>query len=326
MVYPDSERLTYGYDAGGLVNFISGEEDGFKKVLVGTDPVTGSRSTSRSAANLDTTSTSRPAVRRVPRRRYDVDGNGVTTESHLRPQHAVAHAPGVGVAEPRHENQGRRTRRSRTSLHVRLRRQPDGLPQRRARRCLTVFTGPAKQTYTYDPYERVVGASEVRWQQVHRQAAARTTPTATSRSTNRGNVTVEEAEGLDPERQARETYPRPRRRTRSPAPTTRPAPHQATGDASARTSTTPTATSSAFSDAKGKWLRAITWDAADRMRTVDRRPVDDRLQLRRQRPARHRARAERRRDGHGQPVGHGAQRHRDLQARVGRQRAHRHPA
>src|SRR5262249_49763669 len=30
LVYPDSERLTYGYDAGGLVNFISGDEDGFK--------------------------------------------------------------------------------------------------------------------------------------------------------------------------------------------------------------------------------------------------------------------------------------------------------
>ena len=71
MVYPDSERLTYGYDAGGLVNFISGEEDGYKTVVVGTDPVTGpadlrarsrGRGTTSTCATGSTTSSSAAAT------------------------------------------------------------------------------------------------------------------------------------------------------------------------------------------------------------------------------------------------------------------------
>ncbi|AXH95673.1 SpvB/TcaC N-terminal domain-containing protein [Ornithinimicrobium avium] len=37
MTYPDSERLTYDYDAGGLVRAVTGEEDGYEDVIIGFD-------------------------------------------------------------------------------------------------------------------------------------------------------------------------------------------------------------------------------------------------------------------------------------------------
>ena len=37
MTYPDSERLTYDYDSGGLVREVVGEEDGYEVVIIGFD-------------------------------------------------------------------------------------------------------------------------------------------------------------------------------------------------------------------------------------------------------------------------------------------------
>ncbi|SOC52015.1 SpvB/TcaC N-terminal domain-containing protein [Ornithinimicrobium cerasi] len=47
MIYPDSERLAYDYDAGGLIREVVGEEDGYEVVVIGFDelgqPITEQR-------------------------------------------------------------------------------------------------------------------------------------------------------------------------------------------------------------------------------------------------------------------------------------------
>ncbi|HSB85974.1 MAG TPA: SpvB/TcaC N-terminal domain-containing protein, partial [Ilumatobacteraceae bacterium] len=80
MVYPDSERLAYDYDAGGQLRSIKGEEDGFITVLVGTDPVTGLPIYEQQPHLWTYKYLDDRQYDEFLRRRYDVLGNGATTE------------------------------------------------------------------------------------------------------------------------------------------------------------------------------------------------------------------------------------------------------
>ena len=262
MVYPDSERLTYGYDAGGLINFISGDEDGYKTVVVGTDPL------------------GQPIYGQIPwtwhyeylrdrqydqflHRRYDVDGNGVTTELTFDPDtqwlsHQVSVSPNRklgGQPSVFTKIQDLSYTYDSVGNPVTYRNDVPGPTS-------SLFSGPAKQSYTYDPYERIV-AAKGDWQQSTgklRQYDLKLT------YDTRGNVTSKTQkdwiqDGKKQLPQTKTTYSFTRTYNR-------PAPHQATGVTSSPYTYDTDGNLTGILDSQGKFIRAITWDAADRMRTV----------------------------------------------------------
>lgn len=262
MVYPDSERLTYGYDAGGLVNFISGDEDGYKTVVVGYDAL------------------GQPIYGQVPwtwhyeylrdrqydellRRRYDVDGNGVTSvltfdldTQWLSRQVSVSPNRNLGgQASAFKEIQDLSYTYDKVGNPVTYQNDVPGPTP-------SLFSGPVKETYTYDPYERIVAASGA-WQQATgklRQYDLKLT------YDTRGNVTSKTQKdwilnGTNELVQAATTYSFNRTYNR-------PQPHQATGVTNSPYVYDADGNLTGIKDSKGKFIRAITWDAADRMRTV----------------------------------------------------------
>ena len=164
MTYPDSERLTYGYDAGGLVNFIDGDEDGYKTIITGYDAY------------------GQPIYEQIPwtwhyeylrdrqydeflRRRYDVNGNGVATELTFDPEtqwlsHQLSVSPNRDT-----KNQGPAYQEIQDLNYVYdsvgnpltySNDVPAPVPN--------LFSGPTSENYTYDPYERIVSATG-EWQE-----------------------------------------------------------------------------------------------------------------------------------------------------------------
>ena len=262
MVYPDSERLTYGYDAGGLVNFISGDEDGYETVVVGTDEL------------------GQPIYGQVPRtwhyeylrdrqydeflrRRYDVNGNGVTTALtfDLDTQwltHQVSVSPNRNVGDQGDafkEIQDLSYTYDSVGNPVTYQNDVPGPTS-------SLFGGPAKQTYTYDAYERIVKATG-EWQ--HTTGKLRQYNLDLAYDT-RGNVTSKIQkdwiqDGRKQQVQTATTYSFNRTYNR-------PQPHQATGVTNSPYAYDADGNLTGIKDSKGKFIRAITWDAADRMRTV----------------------------------------------------------
>jgi len=263
MVYPDTERLAYDYDAGGLVRSITGEEDGFITVLVGTDPVTGLPIYEQQPHLWTYKYLDDRQYDEFLRRRYDVLGNGVTTELTFDPNtqwltHQVSVSPNRDT-----KNQGSAYQEIQDLSYtydsvgnpLSYRNDvPGPVPN--------LFTGPAKQDYTYDPYERVVGAKG-EWQESKdklRQYDLKFT------FDSRGNVTSKTQKdwiqnGKKELIQTDTTYSFTRTYNQ-------PAPHQATGVTNSPYVYDADGNLTGILDAKGKFIRAITWDAADRMRTV----------------------------------------------------------
>jgi RHS repeat-associated protein len=262
MVYPDSERLTYGYDAGGLVNFISGDEDGIKTVVVGTDPVTGS-----------------PIYGQVPwtwhyqylndrqydvflHRRYDVDGNGVTTELTFDANTQwLAHQQTISSNRDV-KNQGAAYKEIQDLSYT---YDSVGNPQTYRNDVpppvSNLFSGPTKENYTYDPYERVVattGEFQLTLDKLQHFSQSLTFDP-------RGNVTAKNQ--LDQIRsnkeltQAKTTYSYSR--TFSPT-----APHQISKAGTDTYAYDKDGNLLSITDSKGKLVRGMTWDANDRMRNV----------------------------------------------------------
>jgi RHS repeat-associated protein len=263
MVYPDTERLTYGYDAGGQLNFISGEEDGYEKVLVGTDPVTG-----------------QPIYNNVPRtwhyeylrdrqydeflrRRYDVNGNGVTTALTFDADtqwltHQLSVSPNRNVGDQGDafkEIQDLSYTYDKVGNPLTYRNDVPGPTS-------SLFSGPTKQSYTYDPYERII-AAKGDWQQATgklRQYDLKLT------YDSRGNVTSKTQkdwiqDGNKQLIQTETTYSFTRTYNR-------PQPHQATGETNKPYTYDANGNLTGVLDSKGKFIREVAWDAADRMRKI----------------------------------------------------------
>ncbi len=262
MVYPDSERLTYGYDAGGLVNFISGDEDGYKTIIIGYDAY------------------GQPIYGQIPwtwhyeylrdrqydeflHRRYDVDGNGVTTELTFNPDTQwLAHQLSVSPNRDT-KNQGSAYQEIQDLNYT---YDSVGNPQSYSNDVPApvpnLFSGPTKQTYTYDPYERIVGAIG-EWQQSTDKLRHYTLSLTYDA---RGNVTAKNQ--LDQLRQGKKELVQTDTTYSFTRTYNQPAPHQATGVTNSPYSYDADGNLTGILDAKGKFIRAITWDAADRMRTV----------------------------------------------------------
>jgi YD repeat-containing protein len=319
MVYPDSERLTYGYDAGGLVNFISGEEDGYEEVLVGYD------------------AEGQPVYQQVPRtwqyeylrdrqydeflrRRYDVHGNGATTDitydaytQWLSQQQSVSPNRNLG-GQP-----AEFTEIQDLAYEYDLAGNPTVYRNDVPGPTSSLFSGPAIQTYEYDAYERIKFATGEWKQTPNRQRKYELTLTYDER----GNTTVKAQrdwlqDGKKQLVQKETTYSFTRTYNQ-------PAPHQATGVGRDTYTYDLDGNLTGILDSKGKFIRELGWDAAGRMRVVNDSSsttdynYDDSGQRAIERgPAG--------RDQHGQPLGHRDAGRQDLEAHVGRQRPPRHAA
>jgi YD repeat-containing protein len=262
MVYPDSERLTYGYDLGGLVNSIAGDEDGVKTIIVGYDAL------------------GHPIYQQIPwtwhynylndrqydvflHRRYDVDGNGVTTEltfdantQWLARQQTIS--PNRDV-----KNQGAAYQKIQDLAYT---YDSVGNPQVYRNNVppavTNLFSGPTNETYTYDPYERVAGASGQ-----YDLAPGKVQHFSQSLTFDaRGNVTAKNQ--LDQIRnnnregtQAQTTYSFSR--TYSPT-----APHQISTAGSDTYAYDADGNLLTIRDSRARLVRGMTWDANDRMRNV----------------------------------------------------------
>ena len=263
MVYPDSERLTYGYDAGGLVNFISGDEDGFKTVIVGTDPF------------------GQPIYGQVPwtwhyeylrdrqydeflRRRYDVDGNGVTTELTFDPDtqwltHQQTISPNRDV-----KNQGAAYKEiqdlsytyDKVGNPVTYRNDvPPPVPN--------LFSGSTKESYTYDPYERVVAATgefQLAPDKLQHFSQSLTFDVC-------GNVTAKNQ--LDQIRSGNKELTQTKTTYSYSRTFNQPVPHQITKAGTDTYAYDKDGNLLSITDSKGKLVRGMTWDANDRMRNVN---------------------------------------------------------
>ncbi|MCU0508491.1 MAG: hypothetical protein MUC34_08820 [Anaerolineae bacterium] len=262
MVYPDSERLTYGYDAGGLVNFISGEEDGYKTIISGYD------------------AEGQPIYTDIPwtwpyeylrdrqydeflRRRLDIYGNSATTELTYDPNtqwltNQVTFSPNRPLG-------------GQPSIYTEIQDLAytyDAVGNPKTYRnnipdpTSSLFSGPTSQTYTYDPYERLASATG-EWKQTKNDTRKYTLALTYD---TRWNVTGKNQQdwiesGKKKLTQKETTYSFTRAYNQ-------PAPHQATGVGNTKYTYDANGNLTGILDSKDKFIREIRWDAADRMRLV----------------------------------------------------------
>jgi RHS repeat-associated protein len=263
MVYPDSERLTYGYDAGGLVNAISGDEDGVKTVIIGYDAY------------------GKPIYGQIPwtwhynylndrqydvllHRRYDVDGNGVTTEltfdantQWLARQQTIS--PNRDT-----KNQGAAYQEIQDLAYT---YDSVGNPltynNNVPAAVSNLFSGPTQETYNYDPYARVVGTTGQ--YQLSTSKLQHFSESVTFDA--RGNVTAKNQ--LDQIRQNNKELTQSKTTYSYSRTFNAAAPHQITTAGTDAYAYDADGNLLSIRDSKGRLVRGMTWDANDRMRNVN---------------------------------------------------------
>jgi RHS repeat-associated protein len=262
MVYPDGEQLSYGYDAGGLVNSISGQEDGYTTVLTGYD------------------ADGNPIYQQVPttwhyeylrdqqydvflRRRYEELGNGVTTEFTFDPN--TQWLSNQLTISPNRDVQGQGA--AYTEIQD-LNYTYDAVGNPTEYRndlppaVSNLFSGPTSESYTYDPYERVTGATGA----FQLSTSKLQHYSLTLGYDTRGNVVSKTQ--LDQIQNGKKELTQSKTSYSFTRTYNQVQPHQATAVDKDTYSYDADGNLLGIKDAKGKWIRAITWDASDRMRTV----------------------------------------------------------
>ena len=267
MVYPDGERLAYGYDAGGLVNFIDGEEDGYRTVITGYDEL-GQPIYSQEPWTWHYEYLRDRQYDEFLRRRYDEYGNGATTEldfdtDTLWLSHQVSVSPNRNTGDLGDAFKEIQDLSYTYDIVGNPKTYRNDVPGPTS----SLFSGPAEQAYTYDGYGRLIAAAG-KWQQATGKLRQYTLDLTYD---DRGNVTKKAQEdwiqnGKKKLVQKDTTYSFTRTYNE-------PAPHQATGVAKTRYAYDANGNLTGILDAKGKFIRQITWDAADRMRTVTDGPA-----------------------------------------------------
>jgi len=263
MVYPDTERLTYGYDAGGQVNSIAGSEDGYKMVVTGTDaygkPIYTQVPWTWEYKYLNDRQYD-PFLRRV----FDVAGNAVTTElsfdtntQWLNRQLTISPNRDVksnGAAYQEIQD---------LNYTYNLAGNPTAYSNALPAPVSNLFSGPVTQNYTYDPYGRIVSANG-EWQ------ATKTDRRRYDFSVTfdaKGNVVAKKQNdrinnGKKDLVQKDTTYSFSRTFAQ-------PAPHQITNVAKDKYFYDASGNLLGLKDSKGKWIRQLTWDAAGRLATIN---------------------------------------------------------
>jgi RHS repeat-associated protein len=262
MVYPDSERLTYGYDAGGLVNFISGDEDGFKTIITGYDaygqPIYGQIPWTWHYQYLNDRQ-----YDVLLHRRYDVSGNGVTTEltfdantQWLNRQQTIS--PNRDV-----KNQSAAYKEIQDLNYTYdLVGNPQTYSNNVPAPVSNLFSGPTKEVYTYDPYEHVTGGTgEFQLATDKLQHFS-----LTLKYDPRGNVTSKTQ--TDQIRNGKKELTQKETTYSYTRTFSQPGPHQISKAGTDSYSYDKDGNLLNITDSKGKLVRGMTWDANDRMRNI----------------------------------------------------------
>ena len=266
MVYPDTERLAYDYDAGGQVKAITGAEDGFISVYIGIDPVTLTPIYQQQPHLWTYSYLKDRQYDEFLRRRYDVLGNDATTELSFDPltqreTNQLTMSPNRDV-----KNQGNAYKKIQDLKYT---YDPVGNPltyrNDLPHSVPNLFGGPTAQTYKYDNYERLL-SSKGTWDQApdklrHYELAIG--------YDSRGNViskTQNDAIATGKKEFVQPATSYSFTRTYNASATL--APHQAVGVTGQPYSYDQDGNFLGVKDSKGKWIRQVRWNAADRMTLV----------------------------------------------------------
>jgi RHS repeat-associated protein len=269
-----SKVLTYGYDAGGLVNNITGEELGYITVQNGVDPITGVPIFVRQEQTWNYKYLQDRQYDEFLRTRLDRVGNGATTEYSFDPntlwltrQQTISPRPKATTA-PYKEIQD-----------LNYTYDDVGNPETYANNIpapqSNLFSGPTTQTYTYDPYERIVAGTGT-WQEAAKKTRTYTLGLTYDEQSN--VVSKEQVDKLTDGKKTTLQYPGTYTFERNYPGAT---PHQATGTVTTNKNGVVTdiyeydlnGNLTGILEPDGDVIRDIDWDANDRMTRITDGPV-----------------------------------------------------
>jgi RHS repeat-associated protein len=257
MTYPDGETLNYGYDAGGQVNSIAGDKTWYSTVT-----------------NPDGSTTQVPTTNHYPylndrqydvflHRRYDQLGNSVTTQDTFDPNtqwltRQLTTSPLRAQADAAHKTIQDLNYTYDAAGNVT--RYANNLPAPVS----NLFGGPTTENYTYDGYNRLTSGNGV-WQGSTGKSEHYT---FALKYDAQGNVVSKSQYDAVTNNNkdnpvAATTYSWTRTYS-SASP-----PHQAASDTNGTYRYDADGNFLGLVDAKGKWIRQLTWDANDRMRDIN---------------------------------------------------------
>jgi RHS repeat-associated protein len=260
MVYPDGESLKYGYDAGGAVSSVAGDKTWFTTVVT-TNP------------DGTTTTTQQPTTNHYAylndrqydvfgHRRFDQLGNAVTSESTFDPNtqwltRVLTISPNRAQADAAHK----------TIQDLNYTYDAAGNPvtynNNLPAPVANLFGGATSEKYSYDGYNRLVGASGI-WQAATGKSQHYTFSLKFDTQGNVVNKTQYDAVTINGKDNPVSSTTYSFNRT---YPATG-APHQAVSDSTGTYRYDADGNLLGIVDAKGKFIRQLTWDATDQMRVI----------------------------------------------------------
>jgi RHS repeat-associated protein len=261
MVYPDGQRLAYDYDAGGQPLSVVGEEDGYETVVVGVDEE-GDDITEQQPRTWEYDYLLDRQYDEFLTPRFAELGNGVTTqwsydEDTRRLARMQSLSPNRNVPDPAYQEiqDLNYTYDAVGNPLTYVNDLPAPLP--------SLFGGATRQSYTYDPYDRLVEASG-EWDQSKDRMRRYTVELGYDEF---GNVVAKDQrdEVYNGRRglvQRDTTYSFDRLYEEE-------APHQATSVGRDTYHYDANGNLLGLKDSRDRWIRQLTWDATDRLRVVD---------------------------------------------------------
>ena len=332
VTYPDTEKLTYGYDEGGLAQTINGAEEGVITVQIGVDPITGLPIFADQPHTWTYEYLRDRQYDEMLRVRWQEVGNGAKTEMTFDAQtqwlkRQQTFSPGQGGPAPDSEIQDLNYTYDSVGNPTELR---NNLPPATS----SLMGGSSVQRYRYDPLERIVGGTGIYdlSDNRHERYEFSVSYDANGNVASKDQYDAVVRKPYDPvtppppvDRSKKSTDLVNTKNTFAFTRTYKAAqPHQAIAAAGESYSYDLDGNMLGLKDSKGKFIRQIQWDANDRMALVTDGPSS----------------TEYRYDDSGNraiergPAGEtafvdpwvtNAEQERDVQADLGRQRSNRNP-
>ena len=261
MVYPDGESLKYGYDAGGAINSIAGDKTWYSTVVIGTNP-DGSPITAQVPTTDHYAYLNDRQYDVFNHRRSDTLGNGVNSQFTFDPNtqwlsRVLSISPNRAQADAAHK----------TIQDLNYTYDDAGNPKTYVNDLpapvSNLFGGRTVENYTFDGYNRLVGGDGV-WQSATGKSQHFTYTLKFDPQGNVFNKTQYDAVTINGKDNpvAQTTYSFTRKYSATGAP------HQAVSDSTGTYKYDADGNLLGILDAKGKWIRQLTWDATDRMRAI----------------------------------------------------------
>ncbi|WP_153395385.1 SpvB/TcaC N-terminal domain-containing protein [Ornithinicoccus halotolerans] len=261
LTYPDGEVVTYDYDAGGQVVSVLGEEEGYEEVVVGHDEE-GNPITEQQPRTWQYPYVLDRQYDEYLQRRWTELGNEATTEwtfdadtRWLERVHTLS--PNRNTSDPAYQeiqdlNYTYDVVGNPVSYANEL---PPPTP--------SLFGGPARHSYDYDPWDRLVSATG-EWEQADKKL--RHYEFALSYDKHGNVVSKEQTDAITNGKkdlvQKDTSYSFDRRYQET-------APHQATSVGRDTYHYDANGNLLGLKDHRGRWIRRMEWDATDRMTLAD---------------------------------------------------------